>query len=57
MAVEAAASPEGAPQGTDQPSRGRATLDQDTLAELYRLHGPYLMRALLRVTSGDRGKA
>ncbi|MFJ8475130.1 sigma-70 family RNA polymerase sigma factor [Kitasatospora sp. NPDC094011] len=57
MAVEAAASPEGAPQGTDQPARGRATLDQDTLAELYRLHGPYLMRALLRVTSGDRGKA
>ncbi|MFD7902766.1 sigma-70 family RNA polymerase sigma factor [Kitasatospora sp. NPDC059747] len=57
MAVEAAASPEGAPQGTDQPSRGRATLHQDTLAELYRLHGPYLMRALLRVTSGDRGKA
>jgi RNA polymerase sigma-70 factor (ECF subfamily) len=57
VAVEAAASPEGAPQGTDQPSRGRATLDQDTLAELYRLHGPYLMRALLRVTSGDRGKA
>ena len=35
----------------------RATLDQETLAELYRLHGPYLLRALMRVTSGDRGKA
>jgi RNA polymerase sigma-70 factor (ECF subfamily) len=57
VAVEAAASPEGAPQGTDQPTAGRATLDQDILAELYRLHGPYLMRALMRVTSGDRGKA
>ncbi|GJF34286.1 RNA polymerase sigma factor [Kitasatospora sp. NE20-6] len=36
---------------------GRPTLDQETLAELYRLHGSYLMRALLRVTSGDRGRA
>ncbi|MFD7730572.1 sigma-70 family RNA polymerase sigma factor [Kitasatospora phosalacinea] len=35
----------------------RATLDQHTLAELYRLHGGYLLRAMLRVTSGDRGKA
>jgi RNA polymerase sigma-70 factor (ECF subfamily) len=40
-------------------SRGteRATLDQHTLAELYRLHGPDLLRALIRLTSGDRGKA
>ncbi|MCX5015114.1 MULTISPECIES: sigma-70 family RNA polymerase sigma factor [unclassified Streptomyces] len=36
---------------------GRPTLDRDTLAELYRLHAPYLLRALLRLTSGDRGKA
>ncbi|MGF1428316.1 sigma-70 family RNA polymerase sigma factor [Kitasatospora sp. LaBMicrA B282] len=35
----------------------RATLDQKTLAELYRLHGPDLLRALVRLTSGDRGKA
>ncbi|MFJ6793199.1 sigma-70 family RNA polymerase sigma factor [Streptomyces sp. NPDC091268] len=34
-----------------------ATLDQDTLAELYRLHAPYLQRALLRMANGDRGKA
>ncbi|MFZ3474336.1 sigma-70 family RNA polymerase sigma factor [Streptomyces sp. 4.24] len=33
------------------------TLDQDTLAELYRLHAPYLLRALLRMANGDRGKA
>ncbi|MDH6108922.1 RNA polymerase sigma-70 factor (ECF subfamily) [Kitasatospora sp. MAP12-15] len=35
----------------------RATLDPEVLAEIHRLHGPYLLRALLRVTSGDRGKA
>ncbi|MFE6872738.1 sigma-70 family RNA polymerase sigma factor [Kitasatospora sp. NPDC057692] len=39
------------------PAPARPTLDQDTLAELYRLHGGYLLRAMLRVTSGDRGKA
>ncbi|MFJ3902999.1 sigma-70 family RNA polymerase sigma factor [Streptomyces sp. NPDC090025] len=35
----------------------RPTMDRDTLAELHRLHSPYLMRALLRLTSGDRGRA
>ncbi|MFI9328614.1 sigma-70 family RNA polymerase sigma factor [Kitasatospora sp. NPDC052868] len=35
----------------------RPTLDPGTLAELYRLHGGYLLRALQRVTNGDRGKA
>ncbi|MER8041256.1 sigma-70 family RNA polymerase sigma factor [Streptomyces sp. NPDC094032] len=35
----------------------RPTMDRDTLAELHRLHAPYLMRALLRLTSGDRGRA
>ena len=35
----------------------RSTLDEATLTELYRLHGAYLQRALLRVTNGDRGKA
>ncbi|WP_327066495.1 sigma-70 family RNA polymerase sigma factor [Kitasatospora sp. NBC_01302] len=39
------------------PAAVRPTLDQETLAELYRLHGGYLLRALLRVTNGDRGKA
>ncbi|MFC9328451.1 sigma-70 family RNA polymerase sigma factor [Kitasatospora sp. NPDC057015] len=41
----------------DQQTLDRPTLDQHTLAELYRLHGGYLLRAMLRVTSGDRGKA
>ncbi|WP_329569272.1 sigma-70 family RNA polymerase sigma factor [Kitasatospora sp. NBC_01266] len=40
-----------------QPAAARPTLDQATLAELYRLHGGYLLRALQRVTNGDRGKA
>ncbi|MDH6708728.1 RNA polymerase sigma-70 factor (ECF subfamily) [Kitasatospora sp. MAA19] len=57
MAEEAAASPDGAQQRAEHSARGRATLDQDTLAELYRVHGPGLLRAMLRVTSGDRGKA
>ncbi|MFE4973699.1 sigma-70 family RNA polymerase sigma factor [Kitasatospora sp. NPDC056651] len=57
MADEAAASPEGAQQRAEHPYRGPAALDQDTLAELYRVHGPGLLRAMLRVTSGDRGKA
>ncbi|MFG2845885.1 sigma-70 family RNA polymerase sigma factor [Kitasatospora sp. NPDC048296] len=57
MAEDAAASPEGAQQRAEHPSQGRATLDHDTLAELYRVHGPGLLRAMLRVTSGDRGKA
>ncbi|WP_371493748.1 sigma-70 family RNA polymerase sigma factor [Kitasatospora sp. NBC_00374] len=35
----------------------RPTLDPDTLAEIHRLHGGYLLRALLRTTGGDRGKA
>ncbi|MGA5824030.1 sigma-70 family RNA polymerase sigma factor [Kitasatospora sp. NPDC094028] len=35
----------------------RPTLDPDTLAEIYRLHGGYLLRSLLRATGGDRGKA
>ncbi|GAB2805421.1 sigma-70 family RNA polymerase sigma factor [Actinoallomurus bryophytorum] len=35
----------------------KATLDEATLAELYRLHGGYLLRALMRITNGDRGRA
>ncbi|MGA5498072.1 sigma-70 family RNA polymerase sigma factor [Streptomyces cinereoruber] len=37
--------------------RPRPTMDRDTLAELHRLHASALLRALLRLTSGDRGKA
>jgi RNA polymerase sigma-70 factor (ECF subfamily) len=32
-------------------------LDQDTLAELWRMHGAFLLRALSRVTGGDQGRA
>ncbi|MDH6707591.1 RNA polymerase sigma-70 factor (ECF subfamily) [Kitasatospora sp. MAA19] len=39
------------------PQSARPTLDPETLAEIYRLHGGYLLRALLRATHGDRGKA
>ncbi|MFE4973822.1 sigma-70 family RNA polymerase sigma factor [Kitasatospora sp. NPDC056651] len=35
----------------------RPTLDPETLAEIHRLHGGYLLRALMRATGGDRGKA
>ncbi|MFG3345746.1 sigma-70 family RNA polymerase sigma factor [Streptomyces sp. NPDC048018] len=38
-------------------ARPRPTMDRDTLAELHRLHASALLRALLRLTSGDRGKA
>ncbi|MFD3998753.1 sigma-70 family RNA polymerase sigma factor [Streptomyces sp. NPDC058548] len=38
-------------------SKRSATMDQETLAELYQMHAPYLLRSLLRLTSGDRGKA
>ncbi|MEV4560460.1 sigma-70 family RNA polymerase sigma factor [Kitasatospora sp. NPDC049285] len=34
-----------------------ARLDEETLGELYRMHGPYLLRALLKLTGGDRSKA
>ncbi|MFB7943132.1 sigma-70 family RNA polymerase sigma factor [Streptomyces sp. NPDC127049] len=38
-------------------ARPRPTMDRDTLAELHRLHASALLRALLRLTSGDRGRA
>ncbi|MFJ6618745.1 sigma-70 family RNA polymerase sigma factor [Kitasatospora sp. NPDC091335] len=44
-----------APAVTTAPAR--PTLDPDVLAEIHRLHGGYLLRALLRATGGDRGKA
>ncbi|MFG2913863.1 sigma-70 family RNA polymerase sigma factor [Kitasatospora sp. NPDC048298] len=47
--------PADAPEGTGAPAR--PTLDPDTLAEIHRLHGGYLLRSLLRATGGDRGKA
>ncbi|MGW3635462.1 sigma-70 family RNA polymerase sigma factor [Streptomyces sp. NPDC005122] len=46
-----------ATRNTESKAECRPTLDQETLAELYQLHGPYLLRSLLRVTSGDHGKA
>ncbi|MEU9078448.1 sigma-70 family RNA polymerase sigma factor [Kitasatospora sp. NPDC004745] len=39
------------------PRDARPTLDPEILAEIHRLHGGYLLRALLRATGGDRGKA
>ncbi|MFB7123151.1 sigma-70 family RNA polymerase sigma factor [Kitasatospora xanthocidica] len=47
--------PAAAPEGATAPAR--PTLDPDVLAEIHRLHGGYLLRALLRATGGDRGKA
>ncbi|MBV6701889.1 sigma-70 family RNA polymerase sigma factor [Kitasatospora aureofaciens] len=35
----------------------RPTLDPQDLAEIFRLHGGYLLNVLLRTTRGDRGKA
>ena len=35
----------------------QATLDEDTLAELIRLHGTYLRDALTKITMGDRARA
>ncbi|MFE1440148.1 sigma-70 family RNA polymerase sigma factor [Streptomyces sp. NPDC058739] len=43
--------------GVRAEARPRPTMDRDTLAELHRLHASALLRALLRLTSGDRGKA
>ncbi|WP_185921566.1 sigma-70 family RNA polymerase sigma factor [Streptomyces sp. WAC06614] len=34
-----------------------STLDEETLADLHRVHGVQLMRALMRITRGDRGRA
>ncbi|MFE0699695.1 sigma-70 family RNA polymerase sigma factor [Streptomyces sp. NPDC058872] len=43
--------------GVHPEARPRPTMDRDTLAELHRLHASALLRALLRLTSGDRGRA
>ncbi|MEV7773629.1 sigma-70 family RNA polymerase sigma factor [Kitasatospora sp. NPDC086791] len=56
------AQPSGGPSDAEgaatAPARqARPTLDPETLAEIHRLHGGYLLRALLRATGGDRGKA
>jgi RNA polymerase sigma-70 factor (ECF subfamily) len=34
-----------------------ATLDEDAMTQMYRLHSSHLLRSLVRVTSGDLGKA
>ncbi|MFI5620547.1 sigma-70 family RNA polymerase sigma factor [Streptomyces sp. NPDC051567] len=48
---------EGTGPGVRAQARPRPTMDRDTLAELHRLHASALLRSLLRLTSGDRGKA
>ncbi|MER6910231.1 sigma-70 family RNA polymerase sigma factor [Streptomyces sp. NPDC000594] len=64
MAVTAAQTPAAqtpAAQNLSRPARPAAappsTLDQEMVAELYRLHARALLRALLRLCSGDRGRA
>ncbi|WP_370088518.1 sigma-70 family RNA polymerase sigma factor [Streptacidiphilus sp. MAP12-16] len=39
------------------PRAGQPTLDEHTLRELYRMHGPYLTQLLTRTTNGDLGRA
>ncbi|MFE3073322.1 sigma-70 family RNA polymerase sigma factor [Streptomyces sp. NPDC059247] len=48
---------DGAGPGVRAAAGPRPTMDRDTLAELHRLHASALFRALLRLTSGDRGRA
>ncbi|MER7667047.1 sigma-70 family RNA polymerase sigma factor [Kitasatospora sp. NPDC096128] len=55
--VQPPAGPPADPVAAPEPAPARRTLDPDTLAEIHRLHGGYLLRALLRNTGGDRGKA
>jgi RNA polymerase sigma-70 factor (ECF subfamily) len=60
MAAHAMATPDKATPGKAASGKGAAdkgTLDEATLAELYRLHGGHLLRALIRITNGDRGRA
>ncbi|MEV7188899.1 sigma-70 family RNA polymerase sigma factor [Kitasatospora sp. NPDC093102] len=65
MSKPSAAKPAPVAQSSDGPSaapggataEARQTLDPETLAEISRLHGGYLLRALMRSTRGDRGKA
>jgi RNA polymerase sigma-70 factor, ECF subfamily len=42
---------------TEDARSGEATLDEATLADLYRRHGGHLLGTLVRLTNGDRGKA
>ncbi|MBD0692794.1 sigma-70 family RNA polymerase sigma factor [Streptomyces sp. CBMA123] len=55
--VQPPAGPPAVPAATPEPAPARPTLDPDSLAEIHRLHGGYLLRALLRATRGDHGKA
>ncbi|MGK5731981.1 sigma-70 family RNA polymerase sigma factor [Streptomyces sp. URMC 124] len=49
--------PADGPVAADVPDAAPSTLAPETLAEIHRLHGGYLLRALLRSTGGDRDKA
>ncbi|RSS75548.1 sigma-70 family RNA polymerase sigma factor [Streptomyces sp. WAC06614] len=42
---------------TQQHTRAKGSLPAETVQELYRLHGPTLLRSLLKVTRGDLGRA
>ncbi len=44
-------------KNADECGSAAPRLDEATLAELYRLHGAHLLRALLRLTNGDHGRA
>ena len=44
-------------QSTRTATARRDAVGQEALAELYRLHGNYLLRALMKMTHGDRGRA
>ncbi|MEW1700439.1 sigma-70 family RNA polymerase sigma factor [Streptomyces sp. NPDC093249] len=48
---------DGTGPGVHAAASPRPTMDRDTLVELHRLHASALFRALLRLTSGDRGRA
>ncbi|GAA2680026.1 sigma-70 family RNA polymerase sigma factor [Streptomyces lunalinharesii] len=46
-----------APTKSCKKSTELVTLDDETLAELIRLHGSYLRGALMKITKGDRARA
>ncbi|MFH8384606.1 sigma-70 family RNA polymerase sigma factor [Kitasatospora sp. NPDC018058] len=54
--ADTADAPDPAP-ATPGPGTARPTLAPEFVAEIHRLHGGYILRSLLRITGGDRGKA
>ncbi|MER5932095.1 sigma-70 family RNA polymerase sigma factor [Streptomyces sp. NPDC002054] len=45
------------PTTTEAGDPAPRTMGQEALAEIYRRHGPYLLRALIPLTNGDHGRA